>query len=1059
MVDLNSKASNPKHNVWISASAGSGKTKTLTDRVLRLLLDGNQPAKILCLTFTKLAAAEMQSRIMQQLAKWVTLDQQTLTQELSLLCGFTPNTKQIALAQKLLFTVNEHEHPLKIQTIHSFCQSIIVQFPMEGAHFNQDIIDETEQSILLEQAKINLLNHCDLDPTTLDSIRSLLSNGEYSFHTLVDLAINSRSKLEHNASYNVEDLYNRFLHYANPELLQHYPDYKTCDQVFNARYITAIKPYYQQWLNAHNNQVDLATLVIKAYVESAITHYDEIYDAFYTTTGSLRKTILNKKILEQSCLEEALSALQIEVESYKEAKASALLAEDSTSFYQLLKLIDYHYQVAKKNKLDYDDLIKLVLSFLNNEDKRHWLTYKLDHQIEHVLVDESQDVSLQQWQIIITLINNFFDDLDNHNQPKTVFIVGDYKQSIFSFQGADPYIFEAMNRRLSEYVASYEKQLQQIELSKSYRSGEAILKAVDLVFADRNFNQHLAHKNIASKVVLWPSLIKIKEDDDKDDYQWKIPSLKSIKQYQPMNILAKIIAKRVLEMINHEKMQPRDIMILIRKRDQFSQQLMLELDRFGIANSGLDRVYLQENLAIKDLLSLINFILLPEDDYNLACLLKTPFFAISEQELLSLTLIEGRNLWEKISLGRLQPIYQKLKTILQDSSLHTPYNLLVHLLDVENYRNQFIGYFGQQINEVIDEFLNLCLQYQNKHGGSLQQFVHWFKNSDLVIKRSTSAEDNVVQIMTIHAAKGLQARTVILADATSTPTITYNPLWDSELELLLYKFPQNIANKLYQDLANKHQLNQMEEYYRLLYVAMTRAIDRLEIFGYSNTKNISERSWYAKISKAFENTANSEPCNELCGWKISQEEDTNEGCHTNTNAKYILSNSGEEMPYHSSTKSEIEKFEIFAKCEPKPSSNATSQHFALSPLDSDHRDRGINLHKQLELYIKHQIPPEESLNGFVQQLHDFLPSHAELFTEVPISQEDVIGVIDLLAVTDNTVYVIDYKSRLYHQFTEIEPDHLQQIQTYVEIVKAIYPDHQVKGYIGSISGKSFIKII
>ncbi len=1115
-MDSTNIASNPLHNVWISASAGSGKTKLLTDRVLRLLISGVEPAKILCLTYTKAAAAEMMYRITGELSKWIVFDHSTLKNELAFLTGTIPDDKVIALARTILIRMLDSKNSIKVQTIHSYCQAVVNKFPIEaGISLQAEILDEQQKQLLLTQTTHHILSDHDSNEYDVVNLRPILNNiHELSFLTLVENALQYKKKLGSIIQANSdisEHIFNRLKidrHLSHEKLFKEFVI--NFDKVFEL---------YKNDINAVllEQDIDFLYLLIafaSANIDAKQKLYSKLYDAFYTTTHTARKSLIGSKFIKHYNLVNFLVELRLVMGQYVETSNSYKIAQYTASFVYLVRLVEKYYTSLKQNnaQLDYDDLINITLELFGSNQLLPWIMFKLDAQVEHVLIDESQDISLEQWQIITTLTDNFFYDLGKNDLPRTIFIVGDQKQSIFSFQGADPKLFNQVKNQYQHFINECASKLHLIELIKSYRSGEAILRVVDATFNYLNQNdsgafidvksKHIPHKtHINSKVELWMPVLG-KQAKPKKDFSWDIRTERK-EIYDSAKILAKVIANEVQNYLaNNQTLKPGDIMILIRKRDRFAEHLVRALKDNDIAVNGLDRIKLNDNIVIKDLLALANFILLPHDDYNLAVLLKSPIITLEEEQLFTLSQRINDSLWDRLRFlsaddQKLLLVYDFLNYFLKEEALQhcVPiYSLYTCLLDIKGVRKNFISRFGLQINEIIDEFLNVCLQFESQNGSSLQRFVSWFVSSNIEIKREINNRINDIRIMTVHAAKGLQAKMVILADSLSLPRVSKHVIWSEELDLPLYNGGTKNNNAIYRKTLQQVEMQGMQEYYRLLYVAMTRAEERLVVCGWSSDSSVHKKSWYNTVRFAMEKIGYSMVCKNLGGYSVVTDGNSVSDAYfySDSTNKVIVE---KIVDSYAPEKNAFEESKVvydlpdFIWQKPKITtdnycspSTLIAHKVAYSPLDKVvNVHLGLLIHKILEISMKNKktISVAQLIKKYAQEYHlkisDKIISNMEtLIGELKASLSanvrmlpgasiackvnslSVHSVIDLLIVTDNEVKIIDYKAVSFVDITLIPQQYIAQLATYKNLLSRLYIDKKIKCYIVSIvDGKFF----
>lgn len=824
------QAISPEYSAFVSASAGSGKTKILIDRLLKLLLCDIKPNKILCLAFTKAAAAEILSRINQKLSYFTMCTPQELEQELAEL-GFENIDETLQLKARSLFvTLLEETEPLNIQTIHAFCQQLLLKFPYEAkVNLNFSLLNENKVSSLINKAKNILLEFIDNYALAKDALRYISWHiKEYSLNELIAEIITNRGKIErlfeHKKITEVEDVEYKEVFLA---FLQNIPINHNDLAILSKAAATDAKRA-EKLRKFLNYPQDLQLMLIKEYLYS-----------FLTLEDVPTKLIATKKIREEfPDLHLKLEAEQQRVYLFnikrKEIKTKCLTRCFLILSYHIIQI--YTELKQQNNALDYDDLIKLAGDLLNNSEHAEWVRYKLDGGIDHVLIDEAQDTSLNQWQIINKICEEFF--LSNE-VLRSLFIVGDAKQSIFSFQGAMPELFN--DQDLPEEVI-------RLSLSKSYRSGTKILEFVDRLFNQDHIRplitgieaeiKHIAHKQTASEVEIWPLII---EEELAEDKPWSLPSdFAYTKNLTADERLSLKVVEYIKEGLDSGAIKnPGDVMILTRRRTGFVRAIISELKRNNIEVAGLDRLKLSEHPAILDLIALTNFLLFPLDDLNLAIILKSPICNMDEEQLMHLCYKREGDLWSAFGVDSKDKQYlEGLIELAKHKDLFEFFFILI-----EEIRPRFIQEFGFEVNEVLDVFLDLVSEFKRENIASLQLFLDFIANNKTEIKRDSLNNQTQVRVMTVHAAKGLQAPIVILADTTKLPSNLANIIWLNDNELVWAGreeyYSEEVMNAKIYKMAQEYA-----EYLRLFYVAVTRAEDKLIIVGSSKNKIISERSWY-----------------------------------------------------------------------------------------------------------------------------------------------------------------------------------------------------------------------
>ncbi len=840
MSNLQQQASDPNYSVWVSASAGTGKTKILTDRFLRLLIMGVEPTNILCLTFTNAASIEMQARINSKLKHLSLCDAEKLENELFLMSGNKPLPQEIENAKTLYDKILNSNEPLNIYTIHAFCQKILNTFPLEaGITPEFKILEETK----LQDIFLNIRNEIYLSDEHNDLIKILLNR----FHEIT-----------------LQDIFT--------EIIEQKIKFK---KLFINKQIPKEISNKRLALGELNNIYDK--------VKNLFAEYDleiEPKEIFFTKDGKKRKSLLSKELTRKyPKLLLELEKIISEIYRLDELRRIEELEYHTNLLTKLAHIILKKYDSYKEenNLLDYDDLIYYTEKLLNNKTTHEWLLNKLESEINHILVDEAQDTSPQQWNIITTLITEFnaVDRQQNvipwplHGIQKkikkdwiplqargmTIFIVGDDKQSIFSFQGADLHNFSLVNECLKAKFTSANKKFKNITLEYSYRSCAEILQFTHNVLKNikSNYpNLFLSNNPLISSfrthqgsITVWPLITSKKQEE----LFWALPE-----DYENSKSAADLLIEKIINFIQEQikskeilpstasRISEKDFMILVRKRDEFSNNLIKELSKAKLKVEISDRINIKENLTIMDLISIAKFVLLSDDDLNLAGLLKSPIIGMNEEQLYKLLVNKTDNsLWDNLSAC--EEIYAKLNSLIEIYKISTVENFFDLVVNNLNLREIYD-------DNMINELLTLSKNYANDIDNSLQGFIAWFENNDIYIKRDMEHSDKI-RVMTVHGSKGLEAPIVILCDSTTLPVSSNKFIWDDKGEMF---FSANIVDtpEFLQELKEAEKLKDLQEYIRLLYVAMTRAKDRLIICGFSNKAAAPENCWYEIAKQTFD---------------------------------------------------------------------------------------------------------------------------------------------------------------------------------------------------------------
>lgn len=1096
MTQAQKLASNPEHSVYVGASAGSGKTKVLTDRVLRILLGGTPPGKIMCLTFTNAAAAEMSNRINKNLMKWVVATDKELFKDIFELTGKQPDNKTLLNARKLFVEVLDTPDGLKIQTIHSFCQNLMRRFPLEAQiapHFQ--VIDEQTSLELLKESRMRLLSkkneHNEVVSEAISNIAWRVNEG--AFVQILQEIINEREKIEHLLS-----------NYTSEEIIQKV--YKVLDvkadeteksvilSYFKNYDIEKIKTYAEIMLSGSANDQKAGSF-IKVFIDALEkgddieSEFESYIRAFLTSKFEPIKKPVTKKIMENfpDCHQWMLKE-QFDVLSLLDKVRSVRIARLTIDLFHVSESILVLYKKAKDSKafLDYNDLIIASNNLLNRSGIAPWILYKLDGGIDHLLVDEAQDTSPQQWKVIESLCGEFFAGQGATEKNRTVFIVGDEKQSIFSFQGADPKVFNEMQSVFSKRAEAAKKGWQTVALDKSFRSTSAVLNCVDAIFSNENIRKsvsflpeyipHVAHRDThAGLVELWPLV----EKEDKENIEpWQLP-IKKIETTNTKRRLAAQIAATIKGWIDEGRkieargklVSPGDIMILVRRRDALVDYLVSELKANDIAVAGVDRMILTEHIAIMDLMALGNFLLLPDDDLTLATVLKSPLIGMGEEDLFQLAYKRGKkSLWSSLK-EKQGDIYQKafsyLLDLLNRTDFVSPFEIFSYVLEAKGGRKKLATRLGDEVNDPIDEFLSLALSYESSHPPALQGFLSWLSMGKTEVKRDLEQGNDEVRIMTVHGSKGLQAPIVFLPDTTSLPNNKSGNIFWTEYEnepVMLWSGLSENLNEYCKLLKNNSKDKANDEYLRLLYVALTRAEDELYVAGYQDNKTINEESWYNVVKNGMQNIAYEEDGKLIV--KSKQLDDV-------SNDNEIKSSKEQKVAFP-------EFINQIVPQEPTPSVPLTPSTIEGdvpvmdSPVAKGAILRGKLIHKLL------QYLPELSSNNREEKAKEFLdkykneitqseyddiynsvfavlnnPTISHMFGEGSKAEVPVVGVvdnfvisgrIDRILITENEVLIIDYKtnSNVPKSQNDVHINYLKQMKAYKNALQEIYLDKKIK---------------
>ncbi len=1100
------RASDPRVSAWVSASAGTGKTHVLTDRVLRLLLAGARPEGVLCLTFTRAAAAEMTTRIFGRLAKWARMTDADLRADLDDLGGAGPEADP-ETARRLFATALDVPGGLKIMTIHAFCQSLLGRFPVEAGlapHFQ--VMDErSTQDFLAEAARQIMAEAADNDAFGADLALLSAAATEEGFLRLVMTLTAERGKLERLLAFGLDKAISRLYDVLGLEagdnedaIIAAACTDPGIDEDALGRAARAL---------ARSSKVDRTHAEhLKAWLEGG-AHRVDLYETyrhifFTTTTNALRAKLAHKQAIEampEICevLEREahrLNAFEQRRRLARIARASAALLRLGARLYGIYRDLKSQHQV-----LDYDDLIFRARDLLTGGTAAAWVLYKLDGGIDHILIDEAQDTNPEQWEVVRALAEEFFAGEGARDEPRTIFAVGDPKQSIFSFQRADPREFERCREFFSTRIREAREGFRDVDLRLSFRSTDPVLTLVDQVFADPAMAEgvvfrkgetvtHQANRTgFAGRVELWP-LERAGEKENEGEDDWTLP-VERRDLVDPGARLARRIAGRIRDWLDSEEwleargrpVRPGDILILVRTRAAFAGQLLRALKARNIPVTGADRMWLSEQLAVMDLLALGRFVLLPEDDLNLAVVLKSPLIGLDDEALFRLAYGRKGSLWRALAARRddgpaFRAAHDLLADLLARADFAPPFDFYSHVLVEGGGRARLLARLGAEANDPIDEFLNLALAYERLHPPGLQGFLQWFEAGESEIKRDMEQGRDEVRIMTIHGAKGLQAPIVILPDTCSVPDDRNQVFWheDDISPLPVWMPRRDDAAGPVAEWREERRLRDLEEYRRLLYVALTRAEDRLYIGGWLGRKNnLPDDCWYCHIERAFEALAGVETLETPAGptrvLATPQE----------VAAKYEEAKP-DSAPVPASPPDWAQvpaPSEGVVRTRLRPSQLDAAEPPVDSPLSqavAGRYRRGTLIHRLLEVLpgrlpadrealarriLKRDAPElgDDEARALIKETLAVLDSSdfAAVFgpgsrAEVPVAGMvaglPVTGQIDRLVVTPDAVLIIDYKTnrRPPERAEDVPPVYLAQMAVYRALIRDLYPDRAVR---------------
>jgi ATP-dependent helicase/nuclease subunit A len=1095
---LQVEAADPELSIFVGANAGSGKTYVLAQRVINLLLRGVDPAKILCITFTKAAAANMATQVFKRLSDWIALDDAALDQKISESTGRPAGADARERARRLFASALETPGGLKVQTIHAFCTRLLHQFPFEAdvaARFT--VMDDATTTQLLNQLKLGVLLEASAQPDSALGralAAAIIAAADQTFMEVVGDAIFERDAVTDwiaragGIAPAIAEL-SRSLGISPADTLAAVEsDFLNHSLVPSAEWPALMAVLSE---GSANDQKHIDALDA-AQIATGRAKIDAYLKVFCTAELEPRKNIITKKLAETNPLWlERLFAEQDRVCALLSRERAIKARDRSTALVTIAAEVIGRYRKEKDRRalLDYDDLIDKTLALFSNTSSA-WVLYKLDLGIDHLLIDEAQDTSPKQWDIIKTIAAEFIPGGSRQFTQRTVFAVGDEKQSIFSFQGAAPRAFAENRKHFERAFAGIQGAFKGMEFKHSFRSGPDVLGAVDAVFKQESAFKGLSadpafpvHESLPDAV---PGLVElwdlVEPVEQKPIEGWDAP-FDTPNEQDPRMVLARRIAATVAAW-RQRGTRPGDVLVLVRQRGALFESIIRALKEADIPVAGADRLKLIEHIAVMDLLVLADALLLPDDDLALATVLKSPLFGLNDDHLFTLAWQRKGSLRAALRAASADDLLfaqaeRDLADLEHAARAMTPFAFYGHVLGPRRGRHRFFSRLGYETADALDEFLNLALDYERREPPSLQGFTVWLRSANAEVKRDMEMARDEVRVMTVHGAKGLEARSVILADTTTKPEGPRAPRLlplaagpDAPLVWATAK-----ANDIGPMAAARGEAQQAaaDEYRRLLYVAMTRAIERLVVCGAKGQNKIPDGCWYQLVDTALDPLSVREPADAGGGEVRRYYKDKPHALAAPDKTAGKKPDAAAPLWLTQTMTPELPAVRVIR---PSDSGDDDVHQFATGADRDKALKRGALLHRLMQsLPDIPQASRGEAMRGYLARagasfddderaaiagqvtrvLDDerfaplFAPgSRAEVSISGKLAAKDgprlVAGQIDRLAVTADEILIADYKTnrRAPRRIDEVPPTYLRQLALYRAVLKNIYPGHAVR---------------
>ncbi|MGY6634086.1 MAG: double-strand break repair helicase AddA [Alkalilacustris sp.] len=1081
------EAADPRANTWLGANAGSGKTRVLIDRVARLLLDGTAPQRILCLTYTKAAAGEMQNRLFARLGAWAMLEEGALRAQLAELGALddrdTLDGAALARARRLFARAIETPGGLKIQTIHAFCAGLLRRFPLEaGVSPGFTEVDTRQEAQLLQDAAEGVLSAA---PQTFDRLAAELGGADLSklLGEIVAHRDGFARPLDREAAL------------ARFDLPEGFDIRALLERVFVADETTLLRRVVACLRQGSTRDVaaaetltgaDLAAPSLEALeiLERVFLFGPKAQAPFAAKIGQF-PTNASRVALGDDLAQ--LEALMARVEAARPARLALRAAERTATLHGFAAAFLPLVEQGKRARgwLGFDDLIDRARALLDNSSVAQWVLYKLDGGVDHILVDEAQDTSPAQWAVIERLADEMAAGDDGRG--RTLFVVGDRKQSIYSFQGADLEAFDAVRERFRDRLVAARRGLNQLTLEHSFRSSQAVLTLVDRTFADGlglgGPPMHIAyHPDLPGRVDLWPAL---EPAEAPSEPEWWQP-VDVLSEEHAIARLARHVAGEVARMLDSATPLPRangparpirpgDILILVRRRNALFHRIIAECKTRGLPIAGADVMKLGAELAVRDLTALLAFLATPEDDLALATVLRAPLGGWSEADLFALAHDRNGVLWSALRARATRDAacaatLAWLRDLRDAADFLRPHDLLERALTRHGGRARLVARLGPEAEDGIDALLAQALAFEAAEVPSLTGFLGWLSADAVEIRRRADGTQDLIRVMTVHGAKGLEAPVVILPDTADRRA----PRMPEILKMagtVAWSVRREHEPAALAAARSDLEAARAQEDARLLYVAMTRAECWLIIAAAGAT---GAGSWHARLRAAMDDAG-----------AVVHDFPTGRGLRHG----HAVWPDAAVVPAEATTT--VPQLPDWAS-QPVPPVDAVRTLITPSALggakvlDAAVEDpaalegeaalrRGRRLHLLLE-HLPHfpvagrraaaadllaadgELPPDpDEITQLMAEATAVLdaPELAFLWSSDALSEVDLtaelggarmIGTVDRLIVTDTRILAVDWKSNLLvpERSEDVPEGLLRQMGAYAHALAAIWPDRPVE---------------
>lgn len=1105
-------ATRPQNSISVAASAGTGKTWLLTSRILRLLLQGAAPSSILAISFTKKAAAEIDERIRMRL-RTIAMNEAVARHEFQSLGLDADNHALLGQARGLYEQLLLAKTPLRINTFHGFCQSLLKRFPLESTlppGFRVDDVTLEAQNeawhkfkqTLRAAPESSLASAVDTLLRWLDTSTAVRSALDAFLHYRADWWAYTENE-DDPAAYAQTQL-EAFFSNKNKDLEPTTLSNEIRQKLTRIHYLLSRHP------TETNTRIctHIASAIAAQHDQLALTY--ALHDAFLTKSHTPRNLKYSKVLEKNLGAENAMQLIKLHDElvlmtvSRWDAHLRQTNLERNQAWIKAgISLLDL-FQKSKlaRQQIDFADLEWHAYRLLTQERHAEWVQYKLDQRIDHLLVDEFQDTNPTQWRLLLPLLNEM--SAGNTERQRSVFIVGDAKQSIYRFRRAEPRLFGIARNWLHDALDATE-----LHQEHSWRSSPAIIEFINLVFGGdssmlQNFKQHSTHHtSLPGKVTLMPLCMPEKLQADSDGMfrdPLSTPATPSdhisneTEARQVAHTMSEIIGTAINDGANTRPLGYGDILLLVRSRTHIAA-FEIALREAGIPYIGASSSFLAEAIEIRDLVALLRFLIASHDNLSLAACLRSPIFDFNDDQLSTLALSESTYWWHAL---------EKLVDSSHDAQLADAYKLLCSWRELANHipthdlldrifcdtdlisRMQAASpaRLHARIESNLRRALDLALDANGGRYPCLSEYITHLEQAEATNIESLHTE--AVRIHTIHGAKGLEAPAVFLVDAArnvSEPAASLRPIitWPASSERPTYfmitgrkaERDQKSADALSAEkrLASDEEAN-------LLYVALTRARQILYISGTQGLHGPCESYLHIrkKLACGFDHLSTQDNGIEICS---TESDDMSALVQISfSELRKINTTMQPDNPIMAPEYINPELASIFKSQSDDQSIRPSSS--AMHDVEAQQsRTRGIALHRALEL-LTSQISPEiinrllctEFSNSglldnviinkiFMQAQSVYMaPSLQWLFdsrqhkwarNEVPMlyqyNKQTIDGRVDRVVETDDALWIIDYKSdtgAMPGNLAQYAAPHLRQLAYYAQGAACLWPKKQIR---------------